>query len=41
MLKLIIIAIICYFIYKYCESKGYELPFMAWVGIGAILAYLF
>ena len=40
MLKIIIAAIICYFIYKYCEAKDYEMPFMAWFGLGALIAYL-
>lgn len=41
MLKLIGIAIILYFIYKYLDSKGYDLPLIAWIGIGCILGWIF
>ena len=39
MIKIILVAVICYIIYKFCESKGYELPTMAWVGVGALIMW--
>ena len=39
MIKIILAAVICYIIYKFCEAKGYELPLMAWVGVGFLVAW--
>lgn len=39
MIKIILVALICYIIYKFCEAKDYELPTMAWVGIGALVMW--
>lgn len=39
MIKIILAAVICYIIYKFCEAKGYDLPTMAWFGVGVLVAW--
>lgn len=39
MIKIILAAVLCYIIYKFCEAKNFELPTMAWVGVGALIMW--
>lgn len=41
MIKLIVVGLITYLVYKYFESKNYEMPLMSWVGLGFLLCWIF
>lgn len=41
MLKLLLIVIAVYLSSKYLEPKGYDLPLIAWIGMGFILGMIF
>lgn len=37
MLRWLIFAIALYCVYKFCDIKGYDLPTIAWLGVGFLL----